>query len=51
MGFGGGALIASPLTNQLLTAFGGSGQDPDVNGIAQTFLTMGLIYAVFMSVG
>ncbi len=51
MGFGGGALIASPLTNQLLSAFGGSGANPDVNGIAATFLTMGLIYAVFMSVG
>ncbi len=51
MGFGGGALIASPLTNQLLTAFGATGDDPDVNGIAQTFLVMGLIYAVFMSVG
>ncbi len=51
MGFGGGALIASPLTNQLLTAFGATGDNPDVNGIAQTFLVMGLIYAVFMSVG
>ena len=29
MGFGGGALIASPLTNQLLSAFGGSGANPD----------------------
>jgi len=51
MGFGGGALIASPLTNQLLSAFGGSGANPDPDGIAQTFLVMGLIYAVFMSVG
>jgi MFS family permease len=51
MGFGGGALIASPLTSQLLSAFGGSGPHPDVHGIALTFLTMGLIYAVFMSVG
>jgi MFS family permease len=51
MGFGGGALIASPLSSQLLSAFGGSGPDPDVHGIALTFLTMGLIYAVFMSVG
>ncbi|GAA1305814.1 L-lactate MFS transporter [Pseudonocardia xinjiangensis] len=51
MGFGGGALIASPLTSQLLAAFGGSGSDPDVHGIAMTFLVMGLIYAVFMSVG
>jgi MFS family permease len=47
MGFGGGALIASPLTTQLLSAFGaGTGA-----GIGQTFLVMGLIYAVFMSVG
>jgi MFS family permease len=51
MGFGGGALIASPLTNQLLTAFGATGKNPSVPGIAQTFLVMGLIYAVFMSVG
>jgi nitrate/nitrite transporter NarK len=51
MGFGGGALIASPLTNQLLVAFGGSGATPDVNGIAETFLVMGLIYAVFMAMG
>ena len=51
MGFGGGALIASPLTNQLLAAFGASRDNPDVTGIAETFLVMGLIYAVFMSVG
>jgi MFS family permease len=51
MGFGGGALIASPLTNQLLAAFGATGKTPSVPGIAQTFLVMGLIYAVFMSVG
>jgi MFS family permease len=47
MGFGGGALIASPLTTQLLAAFGA---DTEV-GIGQTFLVMGVIYAVFMSVG
>jgi MFS family permease len=51
MGFGGGALIASPLTQQLLAAFGGSGPEPDPDGIGQTFLVMGLIYAVFMSMG
>jgi Nitrate/nitrite transporter len=44
-------LIASPLAQQLLTAFGAVGKNPDVNGIAKTFLVMGLIYAVFMSVG
>ncbi len=51
MGFGGGALIASPLTTQLLGAFGGSGENAAPGGIAQTFLVMGVIYAVFMSVG
>lgn len=51
MGFGGGALIASPLTTQLLGAFGGSGENAAPGGIAQTFLVMGVIYAIFMSVG
>ncbi|MEU0876102.1 L-lactate MFS transporter [Nocardia brasiliensis] len=46
MGFGGGALIASPWTTQLLSGFG-----KDDAGIAKTFLVMGLTYAVFMSVG
>jgi MFS family permease len=46
MGFGGGALIASPWSNQMLTAFG-----TDVSGIAQTFLVHGVVYAAFMSVG
>ena len=46
MGFGGGALIASPLTTQLIGLFG-----KDSGGIARTFLTMGIIYAVFMSMG
>ncbi|HVL83251.1 MAG TPA: OFA family MFS transporter [Pseudonocardia sp.] len=51
MGFGGGALIASPLTAQLLSAYGGSGENAEAAGVAATFLTMGLIYLVFMSVG
>ncbi|MDN5920128.1 MAG: OFA family MFS transporter [Pseudonocardia sp.] len=51
MGFGGGALIASPLTSSLLSAFGGSGPDAAAGGVATTFLVMGLIYLVFMSVG
>ncbi|WP_405166356.1 OFA family MFS transporter [Nocardia sp. NBC_01499] len=46
MGFGGGALIASPWTAQLLSSFG-----TDHVGIAETFLVMGVVYAVFMSVG
>ena len=51
MGFGGGALIASPLTSSLLSAFGASGDNPSVTGLGTTFVVMGLIYAVFMSMG
>jgi MFS family permease len=46
MGFGGGALIASPWSSQLMKWFG-----TDRHGLAATFLVMGLVYAVFMSVG
>ncbi|MFF4741396.1 OFA family MFS transporter [Streptomyces sp. NPDC001262] len=46
MGFGGGALIASPWSAALLSAFGA-----DAPGIARTFLVMGLTYAVFMTLG
>lgn len=46
MGFGGGALIASPWSAALLSAFGA-----DAPGIARTFLVMGLAYAVFMTLG
>lgn len=46
MGFGGGALIASPWSSQLMSWFG-----TDRAGLAQTFLVMGLVYAVFMSMG
>ncbi|MET0701886.1 MAG: OFA family MFS transporter [Mycobacterium sp.] len=47
MGFGGGALIASPWTNSLLDAFGRE----STAGIAKTFLVIGCTYAVFMSLG
>ncbi|WP_190817929.1 OFA family MFS transporter [Saccharopolyspora pogona] len=46
MGFGGGALIASPWSAQMLEAFG-TGR----SGIALTFLVHGLVYGVFMSLG
>lgn len=51
MGFGGGALIASPLTTQLLAAFGGTGKGAVAAGVGATFLVMGILYAIFMSVG
>ncbi|WP_330460734.1 OFA family MFS transporter [Streptomyces sp. NBC_00820] len=46
MGFGGGALIASPWSAQMLESFGS-----DHSGIALAFLVHGLSYAVFMSLG
>jgi MFS family permease len=46
MGFGGGALIASPWSAQMLQSFGS-----DHNGIALAFLVHGLSYAVFMALG
>lgn len=48
MGFGGGALIASPLSNRLLGLFGG--EDP-VAGLVPTFLTLAAVYAVLMGLG
>jgi MFS family permease len=57
MGFGGGALIASPLSTQLLRAYD-SGYDPGVPGsvasgpaVALLFLTLGVIYLLVMSYG
>ncbi|WP_369159940.1 OFA family MFS transporter [Streptomyces sp. R02] len=46
MGFGGGALIASPWSAQMLDSFG-----TDNVGIAYAFLVHGLTYAVFMLLG
>ncbi|MFC4120634.1 OFA family MFS transporter [Nonomuraea zeae] len=46
MGFGGGALIASPWSAQMLSSFGTS-----TTGIATTFLVHGVVYALFMSMG
>ncbi len=57
MGFGGGALIASPLSNRLMNLY-----DPDFvatepgavtsgPALAQTFVTLGVIYTLFMLVG
>ena len=43
MGFGGGALVASPLSDALLTAYDGS--------IAASFLTLAAIYFVLMTLG
>lgn len=47
MGFGGGALIASPLSTNLLIGFGGFTD----SSIAKTFLVLAVGYAVFMALG
>jgi MFS family permease len=47
MGFGGGAAIASPLSVTLLHIFTTSTHI----GVAETFVVLGIVYAVFMLVG
>jgi MFS family permease len=47
MGFGGGALIGSPLAQNLMDAY----KTPTSMGVAPTFATMGAIYFVFMMFG
>ena len=47
MGFGGGAMIASPLSVALMAHF----KSPTSMGVAETFVAMGLIYFVFMMFG
>ncbi|MCF6744367.1 OFA family MFS transporter [Blastococcus sp. KM273128] len=57
MGFGGGALIASPLSRQLMNWYDANydpavaGTVPSGNAVAGLFLTLGLIYLVFMMFG
>jgi MFS family permease len=51
MGFGGGALIASPWSASMLSGFGATGENAQASGIALAFLVHGVVYAVFMSVG
>ena len=47
MGFGGGAMIGSPLATDLMRHFSHSRYQP----IAATFVVMGLLYAAFMMFG
>jgi MFS family permease len=47
MGFGGGALIAAPLSNKLLDTFA----DQPADAIAPAFVTLGVIYFVVMMLG
>jgi len=47
MGFGGGALIAAPLSVLLMKHF----VTATSNGVLETFVTMGVIYFMFMMIG
>ena len=47
MGFGGGALIAAPLSLLLMEHF----KTRTSNGVLETFVTMGVIYFMFMMIG
>ena len=47
MGFGGGALIASPLSVWLMARF----STPAHVGVAETFIVLGIVYFIFMMVG
>ncbi len=47
MGFGGGALIAAPLSIMLMEHF----KTAASNGVLETFVTMGVIYFMFMLIG
>jgi MFS family permease len=47
MGFGGGALIAAPLSVLLMAHF----KTVTSNGVLETFVTMGVLYCVFMLIG
>lgn len=47
MGFGGGAMVGSPLAMELMDAF----RAPGVPGVWQTFVAMGAIYGALMAFG
>ena len=47
MGFGGGALIAAPLSLLLMEHF----RTATSNGVVETFVTMGVMYFMFMMIG
>ena len=47
MGFGGGAMIASPLSVTLMSHY----RTPASTGVAETFVTLGVLYFLFMMFG
>lgn len=52
MGFGGGALIASPASNRLMEFYGGGADIANrAAGIQPTFVTLGVVYLVVIAMG
>lgn len=54
MGFGGGALVASPLSSQLLRLYdplAAEGISPSGDAVGKLFLTLGIAYFIFMMYG
>lgn len=52
MGFGGGALIASPLSQALMRLFGGGTETEDLaTGLVPTFITLAISYGVIIAAG
>jgi len=49
MGFGGGAMVASPLSQELLVAYGGT--DFGGDAVMKLFLTLAVVYFAFMMFG
>jgi nitrate/nitrite transporter NarK len=47
MGFGGGAIVAAPLSTYLMARFASTTSV----GVAETFATLGIVYALLMSAG
>ncbi|MFN0176156.1 MAG: OFA family MFS transporter [Saprospiraceae bacterium] len=47
MGFGGGAMVAAPLSIRLMEFF----QTPDSIGVTETFLALGILYLAYMLFG
>lgn len=52
MGFGGGALIASPASNTMMELFGGGSETSELaDGLYGTFLTLAILYLIVIALG
>ncbi|HWS57054.1 MAG TPA: OFA family MFS transporter, partial [Actinotalea sp.] len=51
MGFGGGALVAAPLTQRFLDMYSADPEVTQSDGLVPTLLSLAVIYAVLMSAG